>query len=368
VTGFIAHGLPAGWDTEPDTLAGRLDLERDIMKRLAAKQWLALPWPKQFGGLGASPMQQLIFNEQMAYYGVPGTVNMGVAWVGPVVMLYGTDAQKEQYLSRIADGTDLWCTLCSEPGAGSDLAAMQTRAVRDGDDYIINGQKIWTTFGHYADWGWLAARTDPAAPKHKGISTFAIKMDTPGITVRPLTNMAGTHEFNEIFFEDVRIPAANLVGEENRGWYNVAVGLDFERSSIGATSTARRMVDDMVAHLRRAPAGASSAVRHRLVEHAIGVQILRNMAYYIASQQEKTGIAPTRESQMAKLFGAEMQQRIAATAVQIFGMGGQAAGEGSPALIYQYALLRSVANTIEGGTSEIQRSVIATRGLGLPRE
>lgn len=368
VTDFIAHGLPSGWDAEHDSLQDRLAVERDIMKRLAARHWLALPWPRQFGGLGASPMQQMIFNEQMAYHGVPGTVNMGVAWVGPVVMLYGTDAQKEQYLSRIADGTDLWCTLYSEPGAGSDLAAMQTRAVRDGDDYIINGQKIWTTFGHYADWGWLAARTDPDAPKHKGISTFAIKMDTPGITVRPLTNMAGTHEFNEIFFEDVRVPAANLVGEENRGWYNVAVGLDFERSSIGATSNARRTVDDLVAHIRQSNARVTDAIRHRMAEHAIGVQLLRNMAYYIASHQEKTGIAPTRESQMAKLFGAEMQQRIAATAVQVFGMEGQAARPGSPALRYHYALLRSVANTIEGGTSEIQRSVIATRGLGLPRE
>ncbi len=368
VTDFIAHGLPAGWDAEHESLEDRLAVERDIMKRLAAKRWLALPWPKQYGGLGASPMQQLIFNEQMAYHGVPGTVNMGVAWVGPVVMLYGTDEQKERFLSRIADGTDLWCTLYSEPGAGSDLAAMQTRAVRDGDDYIINGQKIWTTFGHYADWGWLAARTDPDAPKHKGISTFAIKMDTPGITVRPLTNMAGTHEFNEIFFEDVRVPAANLVGEENRGWYNVAVGLDFERSSIGATSNARRTVDDLVAHIRQSRLRVSDAIRHRLAEHAIGVQLLRNMAHYIASQQEKTGIAPTRESQMAKLFGAEMQQRIAATAVQVFGMEGQAARPGSPALRYHYALLRSVANTIEGGTSEIQRSVIATRGLGLPRE
>lgn len=368
VTDFIAHGLPSGWDAEHDSLQDRLAVERDIMKRLAARHWLALPWPRQFGGLGASPMQQMIFNEQMAYHGVPGTVNMGVAWVGPVVMLYGTDAQKEQYLSRIADGTDLWCTLYSEPGAGSDLAAMQTRAVRDGDDYIINGQKIWTTFGHYADWGWLAARTDPDAPKHKGISTFAIKMDTPGITVRPLTNMAGTHEFNEIFFEDVRVPAANLVGEENRGWYNVAVGLDFERSSIGATSNARRTVDDLVAHIRQSNARVTDAIRHRMAEHAIGVQLLWNMAYYIASHQEKTGIAPTRESQMAKLFGAEMQQRIAATAVQVFGMEGQAARPGSPALRYHYALLRSVANTIEGGTSEIQRSVIATRGLGLPRE
>ncbi|NJD64148.1 MAG: hypothetical protein FIB00_02690 [Chloroflexi bacterium] len=368
VTDFIARGLPTGWDAGHASLEDRLAVERDVMKRLAAKRWLALPWPEQYGGLGASPMQQMLFNEQMAYHGVPGTVNMGVAWVGPVVMLYGTDAQKEQYLSRIADGTDLWCTLYSEPVAGSDLAAMQTRAVRDGDDYVINGQKVWTTFGHYADWGWLAARTDPNAPKHKGISTFAIKMDTPGITVRPLTNMAGTHEFNEIFFEDVRIPAANLVGEENRGWYNVAVGLDFERSSIGATSNARRMVDDLVAHLRTVNGRTSDAVRHRMAEHAIGVQLLRNMAYYIASQQEKTGIAPTRESQMAKLFGAEMQQRIAATAVQVFGMEGQAAQAGSQALDYHYALLRSVANTIEGGTSEIQRSVIATRGLGLPRE
>ncbi|GIW17792.1 MAG: acyl-CoA dehydrogenase [Tepidiforma sp.] len=368
VIDFIEHGLPAGWDKEFDSLEDRLAIERDIMKRLAAKRWLALPWPKEYGGLGASPMQQMLFNEQMAYHGVPGTVNMGVAWVGPVVMLYGTEEQKARYLTRIADGTDLWCTLYSEPGAGSDLAAMQTRAVRDGDDYIINGQKIWTTFGHYADWGWLAARTDPNAPKHKGISTFAVKMDSPGITVRPLVNMAGTHEFNEVYFEDVRVPASQLIGEENRGWYNVAVGLDFERSSIGATSNARRTVDDLVAYLKERRGRTPDAIRHRMAEHAIGVQLLRNMAYYIASQQEKTGIAPNREAQMAKLFGAELQQRIAATAVQIFGMEGQAARPGAKALRYQYLLLRSVANTIEGGTSEIQRTVIATRGLGLPRE
>jgi len=368
VLDFIEGGLPAGWDVEHESLAAGLEVEREVMSRLAAKHWLALPWPTEFGGLGASPMQQMIFNEQMAYHGVPGTVNMGVAWVGPVVMLYGRDDQKQQYLSRIADGTDLWCTLYSEPGAGSDLAAMQTRATRDGDDYIINGQKIWTTFGHYADWGWLAARTDPDAPKHKGLSTFAIKMDTPGITVRPLVNMAGTHEFNEIFFEDVRVPAANLIGEENRGWYNVAVGLDFERSSIGATSNSRRHVDDLVAYLKSRPGSVNGAIRHRLVDEVIGVSLLRNMAYHIASHQEKTGIAPTRESQMAKLFGAELQQRIAATAVQIYGMEGQATRPGSGASRTHYSLLRSVANTIEGGTSEIQRSVIATRGLGLPRE
>jgi len=368
VNAFIEDDLPAGWQQARGSLTAQMDVERGVMKALADRHWLALPWPKEYGGSGATAMEQMIFNEQMAYHRVPGTVNMGVAWVGPVVMLYGTPQQKADYLTNIADGTDIWCTLYSEPGAGSDLASMQTRAVRDGDDYIINGQKIWTTFGHYADWGWLAARTNPDVPKHKGLSTFAVKMDTPGITVRPLTNMAGTHEFNEIFFEDVRIPASNLVGEENRGWYHVAIGLDFERSSIGATSTARRTVDDLAAELRRRKGTVPADVRLRLAEQTVAVQVLRNMAYNIASIQEKTGAAPTREAQMAKLFGAELQQKIALTAVQILGMEGQAAKAGSPALAYHYGLLRSVANTIEGGTSEVQRSVIATRGLGLPRE
>ena len=368
VQGFIDSGMPAGWNANFDSLAARLEVERDIMKRFAKRRWLALPWPEEFGGLGASPMQQLVFNELTAYNRVPGTMNMGVAWVGPVVMLYGSDQQKADYLGGIADGSQLWCTLYSESSAGSDLAAMQTRAVRDGDDFVINGQKIWTTFGHYADWGWLAARTDPNAPKHKGISTFAVKMDSPGITVRPLTNIAGTHEFNEIFFEDVRVPAAQMVGEENRGWYNVAVGLDFERSSIGATSTARRTVDDLVAYASAHRAAIRPEVRHRLAESAIAVQVLRNMAYKIASEQEKTGVAPTREAQMAKLFGAELQQKVAAVGLQVMGMESQATKPGSAADPYHYGFLRAVANTIEGGTSEIQRSVIAARGLGLPRE
>jgi len=367
VSSFITHGLPDGWDTGFESIDAQMAVEREVMRRLAARHWLALPWPKEVGGLGATPMEQLVFNELMAYHRVPGGMNMGVAWVGPVVMLYGTDQQKKDYLSRIADGTDIWCTLYSEPGAESDLAAMQTRAVRDGDDYVINGQKIWTTFGHYADWGWLAARTDPNVPKHKGLSTFAVKMDTPGITIRPLVNMAGAHEFNEIFFEDVRIPASNLVGEENRGWYHVAVGLDFERSSIGATSSARRAIDDIVANLRARRGAASDVLRYRVADHAIAVQVLRNMAYNIASMQGG-GVVPTREAQMAKLFGAELQQRVAATAVQVFGLEGQASRPGSAADASQYALLRAVANTIEGGTSEVQRTVIATRGLGLPRE
>ena len=224
-------------------------------------------------------------------------------------------------------------------------------------------------FGHYADWGWLAARTDPDVPKHKGLSHVRGR-DGVARHHRPAAHRTWPARTNSTKSSSKTCASRrqNLVGEENRGWYHVAIGLDFERSSIGATSTARRTVDDLAAELRPATSAVATDVRLRLAEQTIAVQVLRNMAYNIASIQEKTGTAPTREAQMAKLFGAELQQKIALTAVQILGMEGQAAKTGSRALRYHYGLLRSVANTIEGGTSEVQRSVIATRGLGLPRE
>jgi 3-oxocholest-4-en-26-oyl-CoA dehydrogenase alpha subunit len=367
VQAFIDTEVPKGWSNARDADDQRTGVQREIRRKLAARKWLTLAWPKAYGGLEASPMQQMVFNELMSYHAVP-SFSMGVAWVGPVMMLYGTEAQKNHYIPRIADDSDVWCTLYSEPGSGSDLASLQTRAVRDGDDYIINGQKIWTSGGHAADWGWLAVRTNPDVPKHKGISMFAVKMDSPGIQIRPLVNMAGTHEFNEIFFEDVRVPASQMVGEQDRGWYSLAVGLDFERSSIGATSAARRSVEEIATIARANKAVINSAVRHRIVDCAISVQVMRNMGYKIAAEQEKTGIAPTREAQMAKLYGAELNQRIVNVGLQVLRMQGQATAAGSQAARMHYGFLRAVANTIEGGTSEIQRNVIATRALGLPRE
>ena len=363
---FINDNVPADWASARGSEDGAT-VARDIRRKLAAKKWLTLAWPAQYGGLDASPMQQMVFNELMSYHSVP-SFSMGVAWVGPVMMLYGSEEQKERFIPRIADDSDVWCTLYSEPGSGSDLASLQTRATRDGDDFVINGQKIWTSGGHSSDWGWLACRTNPDVPKHKGISMFAVKMDSPGINVRPLVNMAGTHEFNEIFFEDVRVPASQMVGEQDRGWYSLAVGLDFERSSIGATSAARRMVEDIVVIAKEKKATLDGSVKGRLVENAIAVQVMRNMGYKIAAEQERTGIAPTREAQMAKLFGAELNQRIQTVGLQVLGMEAQAGGAGSRSARFQYNYLRAVANTIEGGTSEIQRSVIATRALGLPRE
>ena len=204
-----------------------------FQQALAERQWLTMAWPTEYGGLGASFWQQLVMNEEMAYHRAPGAgVNMGVMWVGPALLLYGTDEQKAQHVRGISQAETWWCTLYSEPGAGSDLAAMQTRAVADGDDYVINGQKIWTSGAHRADWGWLAARTDPDAPKHKGLTMFMVDMRSPGITVRPLVNMADGHSFNEVFFEDVRVPKTSVVGEVDRGWYHMAVALDFERSGI----------------------------------------------------------------------------------------------------------------------------------------
>src|SRR5829696_7185771 len=210
VRGFLDEQLPAGWDRNAEDGEGDSDagweFSRQFTRRLADRKWLAMAWPEEFGGLAADHMSQLIYNEEMAYHRAPGGGGMGVAWVGPAVMLYGTDEQKERFLPRITSGEDVWCTLYSEPGAGSDLAALQTRAIADGDEYVINGQKIWTSGAHRSNWGWLAARTDPSAPKHRGISMFCLAMDTPGVTVQPLINMTGNHEFNEVFFDNVRIP------------------------------------------------------------------------------------------------------------------------------------------------------------------
>ena len=340
--------------------------DEHVQDELSKRNWIALAWPKEYGGLGASPMQQMVFNEIMGYRRIRAG-SMGTMWVGPALMVYGSDEQKERWLPRITTGEDVWCTLYSEPGAGSDLAALQTRAIRDGDEYVVNGQKIWTSGAHRSNWGWLAARTDPDAPKHRGISMFCLRMDSPGITVRPLVNMTGNHEFNEVFFDNVRIPASQRVGEENRGWYTLAVALDFERSSIGSTSGARRSLDDFMALIRSGAAQLNSSNRARLVDCNISAQVLRFVGYRIAAEQEKTGTAPTLLAQMAKLCAMELNQRITSMTMQVLGMEGQAHRADAVAEQYSQGFLRSVANTIEGGTSEIQRNVIATRGLGMPR-
>jgi alkylation response protein AidB-like acyl-CoA dehydrogenase len=339
-----------------------------FQKKLSDKGWLAMAWPKEYGGGGASHMRQLVYNEEMAYNQAP-SMNMGIAWVGPSLMLYGTDEQKAKFIPRITGADDWWCTLYSEPGAGSDLAALQTRAVRDGDDYVINGQKIWTSGGHLADWGWLAARTDPDAPKHKGITMFMLNMKSPGITVRPLVNMSDRHGFNEVFFEDVRVPASQVVGEVNRGWYHMAVALDFERSGIQAYAGGRRSVERLKQIAKQNPQLVENrpSVRNELADRAIEVNVGTILAYRVATMQAK-GLVPNYEASTSKLFGSEMGQRISLTGMHLLGTHGQLR-DGTKHQIVDQATgyLGSVSGTIAAGTSEIQRGIIATRGLGLPR-
>ncbi|MCY3646950.1 MAG: acyl-CoA dehydrogenase family protein [Chloroflexi bacterium] len=372
---FIADELPpeeerlersrrGGFETNEEEYAYTMGFQ----KKLADRDWLAMAWPEEYGGGGASHMRQLVYNEEMSYAGAP-VMNMGIAWVGPSLMLYGTDEQKQKYIPPITSADQWWCTLYSEPGAGSDLASLQTSAIRDGDDYVINGQKIWTSGGHLSDWGWLAARTDPDAPKHKGISLLMLDMKSPGISVRPLVNIADQHAFNEVFFEDVRVPVEQRVGEENRGWYHLAVALDFERSGIAAYSGGRRNIERLTDIAAEHPQLVENrpGVRYELADRMVEVNVGTFLAYRVATMQAQ-GLLPNHEASASKLFGSELGQRISRTGMHLLGMAGQLRGDSSRFDVDQaQAYLYSVSGTIAAGTSEIQRNIMATRGLGLPR-
>ena len=350
------------------------EFRRQFHKRLAARGWLVPHWPKQYGGNDMGIMEQVVMREEMGYARAPLLDIFGVNMIGPVLMMYGTDEQKKQHLPGIASGEVTWCQGYSEPESGSDLASLQMRAVRDGDDYVVNGQKIWTSNAHRADWIFMLARTDPDAPKHKGISFLLAPMSAPGISTRPLINLAGQHGFNEVFFEDVRVPVKGLVGEENRGWYVGAALLDFERSGIGSSAAVRRNLDDLLGYVRESAGNGGAArqntVRHRLAELVIETDVGRYLSYRVASMQAR-GEVPNYEASVAKSYLSELSQRVAGAGVNIMGLAGQVRPE-SPKwaklqgrLTLQYMV--TLGQTIAGGTTEIMKGIIATRGLGLPR-
>jgi alkylation response protein AidB-like acyl-CoA dehydrogenase len=340
-------------------------------KALAERGWVAPAWPKEYGGAGMDVMDQFILNEEFAQARAPMIGGLGTMMLGPTLIAHGTEEQKSYHLPRILAGEENWCQGYSEPGAGSDLASLQTRAVKDGDDFVINGQKIWTSTAHFADWCFLLARTDPDAPKHRGITYLLVDMKSPGITVQPLVNLTGSHEFNEVFFEDVRVPANNVVGEVNRGWYIGATTLDFERSSIGTAVGNQQQIEDFTAWLRdhRTEMGEAryGSLRREWADRALEVHVATLLAYRIISMQA-AGQIPNAEASIAKLFGSELAQRIAGTAMHTLGMHGAIRESSAPfAGNVPQSYLGGVSQTIAGGTSEIQRNIIATRGLGLPR-
>ncbi len=319
-------------------------------------------------------LEQFIFNEEMAEARAEGPNILTTGFIGPTIIALGTAEQKREHLPPILRGETVWCQGYSEPGSGSDLASLQTRAVREGDDWVLNGQKIWTSGAHVADFMILLARTNPDAPKHKGITYFVLDMRSPGVEVRPLLNLAGRHEFNEVYFEDVRVPQQNVIGEVGRGWYGAVTTLDFERSRIGSAVGIGQAVESLVRWAKQEAEGRSRLgrrprLRLALADRVIEAQIARMISYRIVTMQA-AGEIPNHEASMGKLYAMELNQRIAATAVEVFGLHALlTAAETRPPRygMYAYGYLRAVANTIEGGTSEIQRNIIATRGLGLPR-
>jgi len=374
--GFGAMFGGGGWD---DIRLGTDEYRRlnaEWAKKLADNGWIAPAWPKEYGGAGMTVMQQFIFNHEMAKAGAPrgGNYGIGTGWAGPTIILYGTEEQKKTYLPPIVKGEAIWCQGFSEPGAGSDLASLQTRAVKDGDDYVINGQKIWTSGAHVSHWMILLARTDPSAPKHKGISYFILDMKSPGIEVRPLVNMANNHDFNEVFFDNVRVPKENVIGEENRGWYVGTTTLDFERSGIATSVSHGLMVADLSAWVREHRGepyvNRSEQLRFEIADRAIESEVEQMLSYQVISMQNR-GLVPNKESSIAKLYSSELDIRIAGTALKALGLYGQLK-RGSPHAQFngraESAYLYATTSTVGGGTSEIQRNIIASRGLGLPRD
>jgi alkylation response protein AidB-like acyl-CoA dehydrogenase len=335
---------------------------------VADKGWLAPHWPKEYGGLGLSVMQQFILKEEFALLRVPHPGARSTEMVGPTLILHGTDTQKRELLPPILRGEHVYCQGFSEPGAGSDLAALQLRAVRDGDEYVLNGQKIWTSNATSCNWMFLLARSDPDAPKHRGISYFVMPMDAPGLTVRPMDDMAGRGELCETFFDNVRIPVSLRVGEENRGWYVAMTTLDFERSGIAGAVSIQQQLLDLVAIARERKADAT--IRLQLADLFIASQVGRDMSLNVASLQDR-GLVPNYEASMVKLFASELTHRVANVAVRLLGLHGQlmTGSHGHEISDGSYARNYSgvIPSTIAGGTSEIQRGVIANRGLGLPR-
>jgi alkylation response protein AidB-like acyl-CoA dehydrogenase len=372
---FMKAELPETWEG-----AGRYpeeddwDLNITVRKKMADKGWLTMHWPEEYGGQNASPVKSAIYNEEIAYMRAPGRDIFGVRMLGPTLMIHGSEEQKKTHLPSVAKGEIQWCQGYSEPESGSDLASLSTRAVRDGDDLVINGGKVWTTMAHRADWIMLLTRTDPDAPKHRGISFVLVDMKSPGVTVRPIINMAGGHEFNQVTFDDVRVPRANVVGDEDRGWYVAVTLLDFERSGIDYSAAARRMLDDVKEFATETKRNGQPLIeipwiRTLMADRYIDCEVARLMAYNVAYMQSQD-LIPTKEASMSKVFGSETVQRVTDAALDILGQYGTLVRDNKWAPLkgrVQEHWMNAFAGTIAAGTSEVQRNIIAGRGLGLPR-
>jgi alkylation response protein AidB-like acyl-CoA dehydrogenase len=368
----------------PDDLRGRAFAasrgDREQVERLRAWQrtmyeagYVGMDWPREFGGRGATLVEQIVLYQEMARAEAPQFVNRGgLSMLGPTLMKYGTPAQRERFLAKILTADEIWAQGFSEPEAGSDLANLKTRAVRDGDHYVVNGQKVWTSMAHVAEWGFFLVRTDPKAARHKGISFLLIDMRSPGLTIRPLRQMTGESEFNEVFLDGVRVPVDHLVGRENEGWGVAITTLAYERDVLTFIRhiSLRNALHRLIRLVREQGRAADPLVRQRVAALAIGERALELNGYRSLTNILKRG-APGPEGSTSKLFWSQLDQELAQTATEVLGPSSQltdGADRAPDGGQWEFYALLAQASGIRAGTSEILRNILGERVLGLPKD
>lgn len=379
VSNFLAEQLPSDWlhgGAPEDETDEWWELTQKFLKALADRGWIALTWPKEYGGLERPTWEDAILGEELAYWRAPA-MDYWFRWkmISALLLHFGDDEQKRKHLPGIAKGEVYWTQGFSEPEAGSDLGAVKVRAADKGDCWVVNGQKIWTSGAHRAHWCFAPMMTDPDAPKRsRALSMLLIDMKTPGITVRPLESLEGASHLCEMFFDDVRVPKENLVGERGRGWLAAMVLVNIERSGTGFASLPQRILEELITYAKQTkhngvPLAEDPLIRHKLAQMAIEIQVCRMLAYRTAWVQA-TGQDVTSVGAIIKLFGSEMMQRVSNTGLQIMGLHSQLVPSSERATLgglITRDYMWNLCLTIAGGTSEIQRIIISTMGLGLPR-
>jgi alkylation response protein AidB-like acyl-CoA dehydrogenase len=369
----IEHAAPVRGPLAEEA-EGEWDARVRWHRKLNEGGWIAVSWPKEYGGRGAGILQNIIYHEEMERAGTSAPfVGMGISLLGPTLIHWGSEEQRRRFIPKILTGEEIWCQGYSEPNAGSDLASLQTRAVEDGDYFIVNGAKIWTSAAQHADWIFLLTRTDPSAPKHKGISYLLVDMKTPGVTVRPLVQMTGGRGFNQVFFEDVRVPKQNIVGQKNQGWQVAITTLMFERSG-GYDRGLMKQVRELAALARKIPRNGATAwehggVRQRVAAFAAEAEAIKYTGYRQLTKQLK-GTPPGPEGSIGKLASTELALRIATFAMELLGPYSQIEYDAAFAIDHgkwSQRMLAARGPTIYAGTNQIQHNIIGERVLGLAK-
>ena len=365
VRAWLKANAPKDDNPEDGEQKAFIESRRKWQKKLFEAGYIGITWPKEYGGQGLTYMEQLIFNNEMIVAKAPEPINViGLGMGGPVVITHGTDDQKKRYLTPLLSGDEIWCQGFSEPNAGSDLSGLQTKAEDKGDHYIVNGQKVWTTLAHVAKWCMLITRERKEDNPRHGLTYLIVDMESPGVEVRPLVQITGDAEFNEIYFTNVKVPKSQILGEAGDGWAVAMTTLLHERGTLGMALATRAQITaaELAEHARKLGRGNDPLVRQKIAQYTIEARALQLNGYRALTAMKRNGI-PGPEGSILKLMWSELNQRMTETAIDVAGSAGQVVDGGR----WQYAFLRSRANTIEAGSSEVLRNILAERVLGLPR-